>query len=79
MASVSLRNAEFLANEVPGITVPERVLARMRKAQEKGTDAAIAEGVALAREIKQAVTGLVQGVQISAPLGRVDVALQVAG
>jgi homocysteine S-methyltransferase len=76
---VSLRNAEFLANEVPGITVPERVLVRMRKAQEKGTDAAIAEGVALAREIKQAVTGLVQGVQISAPLGRVDVALQVAG
>lgn len=74
---VSLRNAEFLANEVPGVTVPERVLARMRKAQEKGADAALAEGVAMAREVRDAVNGLVQGVQISAPLGRVDVALQV--
>ncbi|OGU17531.1 MAG: bifunctional homocysteine S-methyltransferase/methylenetetrahydrofolate reductase [Gemmatimonadetes bacterium RIFCSPLOWO2_12_FULL_68_9] len=75
---VSLRNAEFLANEVPGINVPERVLARMRTAQEQGADAALAEGIAIAREVKEAVKGLVQGVQISAPLGRVDVALQVA-
>lgn len=74
---LSLRNAEFLANEVPGINVPERVLVRMRKAQEGGADAALAEGIALAREVKDAVEGLVQGVQISAPLGRVDVALRV--
>lgn len=76
---ISLRNAEFLANEVPGINVPDRVLERMRKAQEKGSEAAIAEGVAIAREVKQAVKGLVQGVQISAPLGHVEVALQVVG
>ncbi len=31
---VSLRNAEFLANEVPGITVPNETLARMRRASE---------------------------------------------
>jgi methionine synthase I (cobalamin-dependent)/5,10-methylenetetrahydrofolate reductase len=74
---VSLRNAEFLANEVPGIDVPERVLARMRQAEERGADAALAEGIAIAREVKGAVTGLVQGVQVSAPLGRVEVALEV--
>ncbi len=74
---ISLRNAEFLANEVPGINVPERALVRMRRAQEQGADAALAEGIAIAREVKEAVKGLVQGVQISAPLGRVDVALQV--
>jgi homocysteine S-methyltransferase len=74
---VSLRNAEFLANEVPGIAVPERVLERMRKAQEKGAESALAEGVAIAREVHAAVKGLVQGVQISAPLGHVEVALQV--
>jgi len=74
---ISLRNAEFLANEVPGVTVPERVLVRMRRAQENGPDAALAEGIAIAREVKEALKGLVQGVQISAPLGRVDVALQV--
>src|SRR5260370_10652434 len=47
---LSLRNAEFLANEVPGVCVPESVLARMRRAQEKGKEAALAEGVAIARE-----------------------------
>ncbi len=75
--AISLRNAEFLANEVPGIRVPDRVLDRMRKAQEKGPEAALAEGIAIAREVKEAVKGLVQGVQISAPMGHVDVALEV--
>lgn len=74
---VSLRNAEFLANEVPGITVPESVLARMRQASERGKDAALAEGVAIARGMVAAVRERVAGVQVSAPLGRVPVALDV--
>jgi len=74
---ISLRNAEFLANEVPGVSVPEEVLQRMKKAQEKGKDAALAEGVAIAREMFTKVKQLVQGVQVSAPFGRVEVALQV--
>ena len=32
---VSVRNAEFLANEVPGVVVPESILKRMRVANEK--------------------------------------------
>jgi homocysteine S-methyltransferase len=74
---VSARNAEFLANEVPGVSVPDEVLARMRKAQEKGKEAALAEGVAIAREMFTKVKKVVQGVQVSAPFGRVEVALQV--
>ncbi len=74
---VSLRNAEFLANEVPGVTVPEEVLHRMRKAGEKGKEAALQEGVAIAREMFVQVRQLVQGVQVSAPFGRVEVALEV--
>jgi homocysteine S-methyltransferase len=74
---VSLRNAEFLANEVPGIQVPHTVLARMRRAQEKGEDAALAEGVSIAREIYFALRDVVQGVQVSAPFGRVDAVLGV--
>src|SRR5258707_5520974 len=74
---ISLRNAEFLANEVPGVSVPDEVLARMRKAQEKGKEAALAEGGAIAREMFTKVKQLVQGVQVSAPFGRVEVALQV--
>ena len=76
---VSLRNAEFLANEVPGVTVPEAVLNRMRRASEHGKEAALAEGVTIAREMLAAVRQRVAGVQVSAPLGRVPVALEVLG
>jgi len=74
---VSLRNAEFLANEVPGQQVPRSVVERMRAAQEKGDDAALAEGLAIARETLAAIKGMVQGVHLSAPLGRVDVVRQL--
>jgi homocysteine S-methyltransferase len=73
----SLRNAEFLANEVPGISVPAEVLERMRVASVRGKEAALTEGVAIAREMLGAVRSRVQGVQVSAPLGRVPVALDV--
>jgi homocysteine S-methyltransferase len=74
---VSLRNAEFLANEVPGVSVPDEILQRMRQAQERGKEAALAEGVAIAREMFGRVKGMVQGVQVSAPFGKVEVALEV--
>lgn len=74
---LSLRNAEFLAHEVPGIYVPERVIDRMRRAQERGPEFAVAEGVAIAREMVEQVRGLVNGIQIATPLGRIDAALQV--
>ena len=73
----SLRNAEFLANEVPGVQVPQAVLERMRLAQEQGTTAARAEGVAIAAEMVEAVKDLVQGVQVTAPAGRIGAALDV--
>ncbi|HXH63210.1 MAG TPA: methylenetetrahydrofolate reductase, partial [Gemmatimonadales bacterium] len=74
---VSARNAEFLANEVPGVSVPDSILERMRRAQQGGKEAALAEGVAIAREMFARVTGAVQGVQVSAPFGKVEVALDV--
>ncbi len=76
---VSLRNAEFLANEVPGVSVPREVLDRMRRASDRGKEAALAEGVAIAREMIAAVTPSVAGVQVAAPMGRVEVALEVLG
>jgi 5,10-methylenetetrahydrofolate reductase len=72
----SLRNAEFLANEVPGVVIPPAVLERMRKSQEQGAAAARAEGVAIASEMIEAVKDLVQGVQVSAPSGQVSSALE---
>ncbi len=73
---VSVRNAEFLANEVPGVSVPEAVIARMRRANEKSKEHAVAEGIAVAREMFERVRPLVQGVQVSAPFGKVELALQ---
>jgi homocysteine S-methyltransferase len=74
---VSVRNAEFLANEVPGVTVPDDIIARMRKANDKSKDHAVAEGIAIAREMLDRVREHVQGVQVSAPFGKVELALQV--
>jgi len=74
---VSLRNAEFLANEVPGVVVPPEVIERMRKASAKSKEHGVAEGIAIAREMLQRVRPHVQGVQVSAPFGKVDLALDV--
>ncbi len=73
----SLRNAEFLANEVPGVQVPQAVVERMRRAQEHGAAAARSEGIAIAAEMIESVKDLVQGIQVSAPAGSVDSALEV--
>jgi homocysteine S-methyltransferase len=74
---VSLRNAEFLANEVPGVSVPDAVLERMRKASTRGKEQALAEGVRISQEMLAAVADRVQGVQVAAPMGKVSVALEV--
>jgi methionine synthase I (cobalamin-dependent)/5,10-methylenetetrahydrofolate reductase len=74
---ISLRNAEFLANEVPGVSVPDAIVERMRVASGRGKEEALAEGVRISREMLSEVTDRVQGAQVSAPLGRVPVALEV--
>jgi len=74
---VSARNAEFLANEVPGVVVPDSILQRMRKANDKSREHAVAEGITIASEMLSQVRATVNGVQVSAPFGKVDLALQV--
>lgn len=71
---VSLRNAEFMRNELR-VSVPDNVLERMGRASTP--DAAREEGIAIAREMLAAVKNLVQGAQISAPLGRYSTAVDV--
>jgi len=65
----SLRNAEFLASEVPGVEIPEVVLERMRVAHNAGC--APEEGLALAHETIRALFGKVAGFQIAAPFNNV--------
>ena len=73
----SQRNAEFMKNEVPGVSVPDEVVSRMAKCDTK--EAALEEGIAIAREILEALRGAIAGAQISAPMGKVQSALSVAG
>ena len=71
----SLRHAEFMANEVPGVRVPELLMDRMRKADS--IDGAAAEGIQIARELAGALRKGVNGVQVSTASGNVDAALAV--
>jgi homocysteine S-methyltransferase len=72
----SFRNAEFMNNEVPGVSVPSAVMERMRKADTG--ERARAEGLKIAQETLVGLRGLVQGVQIAAPFGRYALAVEVA-
>ena len=71
----SYRNAEFMVNELR-VPVPEEFMERMRRVDS--ADKARDEGVAIAREMTARVRGMVQGVQLSAPFGRYQMALDVA-
>jgi methionine synthase / methylenetetrahydrofolate reductase(NADPH) len=71
----SYRNAEFMVNELR-VPVPEQYMERMRKADT--AEKARAEGIAIAQEMSRQVRSMVQGVQLSAPFGRYEMAVQVA-
>ena len=72
---VSLKNAEFMNNEVPGASVPDHIMEKMRKADT--LDAQREVGIQAAREALLGVKDFVEGVQVSVPLGRVDCFKQV--
>lgn len=69
---VSYRNAEFMNNEVPGAKVPDYIMERMRRAQEISKEKAFEEGVKIAKETYDYIRSEVSGVQIAAPLGRIE-------
>jgi homocysteine S-methyltransferase len=71
----SARNADFIANELPGLFVPDALLDRMRRAIDGR--AAAAEGVAIAREIAAGLSGSVQGLQVSTQTGDIESSLAV--
>lgn len=72
---ISFRNAEFMNNEVPGASVPAEILERMRKTKSK--EEAFFEGIKIAKETYQHVRAEVNGVQLAAPLGRIDAVIMM--
>jgi len=73
----SYRNALFLNNEVPGVTIPDSIMKRMEKHTDKET--ARQDGVAIARDIIEEMRPYIRGVQVSPPFGRIQTALEVLG
>jgi len=71
---VSVRNAEFMKNELR-VSVPDSILERMSRAPTP--EAAREEGIMIAREMLIAARDMVQGAQISAPLGKYSAAIDV--
>ena len=73
----SMKNAEFMANEVPGVVVPAKLLERMSGAKTQQEGKTI--GVEIARELIETIYDSVEGFAVSAPFGNVKIALAVLG
>ena len=71
----SLRNAQFMKTEVPGVSVPNSVIERMARSEDR--DVQRRTGIEIARESIAAIRSAVRGVQVSAPFGNVGHALKV--
>jgi methionine synthase / methylenetetrahydrofolate reductase(NADPH) len=74
---LSFKNAEFMNNEVPGVVVPREVLDRMAACRTR--EESHRTGIGIARETVERILPRVAGLQVSAPLGNVEIALAVLG
>lgn len=72
----SYRNAEFMVNELR-VPVPREYMDRMKRADS--AEKARSEGILIAQEMARRVRSTVQGAQLSAPFGRYEMAIEVAG
>jgi methionine synthase / methylenetetrahydrofolate reductase(NADPH) len=70
---VSTRHAEFLHNEVPGITIPEAAREAMRAAGERGSEV----GLEMADDLLTAMEGEVAGTYIMPSFGRYEQAAEL--
>jgi methionine synthase I (cobalamin-dependent)/5,10-methylenetetrahydrofolate reductase len=73
---VSLRNAVFMNNEIPGCHVPDHIMERLSKYEGSKEDS-LKEGVDIAKETLEKMMPLINGLQISAPFGRVQSVIDV--
>ena len=62
------RHAQFLHNEVPGITIPDQIIQRMDKAQGSTSE----EGVAISQEIIKSVRPMISGIYFIPAFGQYE-------
>ena len=73
----SYKNAEFMANEVPGVFVPDETLEKMYAAKDR--QQAMQTGIEIARGLIEKIDKHVAGFALSAPFGNVKIPLAVLG
>ena len=69
----SFRHAEFLHNEVPGITIPDAVRARMKEAGDR----ALRQGIEMAQALLQQIRARYAGAYLMPSFGRYEVIAEV--
>lgn len=72
----SIRNAEFMNNEVPGCDVPSDIMNRLKAVQDS-KEQSRAEGILIAIETLNEIKSMIQGIQIAAPFGRIQSVIDV--
>ncbi len=73
MPLVSLRHANFLNHEVPGISIPDAIIRRMEQAGEQASR----EGVRIAVELIEQIKPWAQGVYIMPQFSRFDLIAEI--
>lgn len=76
MPLTSIRSAEFLHNEVPGIKLSEDALDRMRACGDD-KDRATAEGIQIAKELIDTAAELFHGIYLITPFVRYDMTVEL--
>ena len=71
----SYRNAEFMKNEVPGVVVPDDIMARMAAYESRDDQRKV--GIEIAREAVEKLRRVLAGAQVTAPFGNVNSAIAV--
>ncbi len=69
----SVRHAEFIHNEIPGVTISEVIRKRMYRAGDKGMN----EGVAIGLEILRETKPMCQGAYLMPPFNKFEMAGQI--
>ena len=75
MPLASVRQAEYLENEVPGISIPDDIMQRLKKAGSNETK----EGIAITKDLIKKLKGLVNGVCMMIPKGKYQLLKEVLG
>lgn len=70
---VSSRHANFIHNEVPGISIPAPILERVERAGENSSS----EGIKIAIELVEQIRPYVQGIYLMPPFNRFDYAAEI--